>query len=107
MRHFATALQSNRAVDAGAASSARGRLCAGSGLDSWIATLPVHPLEAAQAHGEALRSRLAAYKMVRYDPEAGEGVRLAMDAEVFDRVRAAMDGAQPERVSFEPLDDEP
>ena len=73
-------------------------LCHDSGLESWLASLPVHPPDKVDAHNAALRSRLSSYKMLRYDSEAEEEVRRAMDSVLVRRIKEATEADPPPAV---------
>eukprot|EP01045_Picozoa_sp_COSAG04_P007212 COSAG04_NODE_372_length_15668_cov_11.135975_9_plen_376_part_00 len=72
-------------------------LCEGKGLDQWLSYFPTEPPEL-QAYTDALRAKLRGYPMLRYDAQAPQGVRQALDEELTRRIRAAGKAKRPGKV---------
>lgn len=83
------------------------RLCnayqsTGGGLKPWVdAALPVHPPAAVEAYHDRMREKLASYPRRKYDVQATDAIRAAMESTIVEAIATARQRGREERVLFE------
>ena len=79
------------------------RICADSGLDRWLAGLPVYPRDEVKKYHAALREQLGSCNRRQYNVQEDEDIREATEKVIAKRIQSAQASTGTPRITYEEL----